>query len=105
MKKITPKMFVTFLEGREERFAIIINHWFYYVEKGHVYRFEQHNNQKALAALSSFYDKQIDDQALMIEIQKSIIKQIQYDWFTDVCKETIIERVHRLTYELEGFFF
>ncbi|MDA9471975.1 hypothetical protein [Enterococcus sp. 5H] len=105
MKKITPKMFVTFLEEREERFAIIINHWFYYVEKGRVYRFEQHNNQKVLAALSSFYDKQIDGQALMIEIQKSVIKQIQYDWFTDVWKETIIERVHRSAYELEAFFF
>lgn len=105
MQKITPAKFRILLENREDRFAIIINHWFYYIEKGRVYRFQQHNNTKLVALMGSFYEDEINEESFMVELKKSIINQMQYDWFTDVWKETIVERVSRSTYELEAFFF
>ncbi|EOI00794.1 hypothetical protein UAW_00061 [Enterococcus haemoperoxidus ATCC BAA-382] len=105
MKQISPTMFVTLLDNKEDRFAVIINHWFYYIEKGRIYRFQQHNNTKMLAMLGSFYEGDIDAEGLIDELKKSIINQIQYDWFTDVWKETIIERISRSPYDLEAFFF
>ncbi|MBO0439408.1 hypothetical protein [Candidatus Enterococcus ikei] len=105
MKKITPQMFVRLLENKEERFAIIINHWFYYIEKGRIYRFQQHTNVKVLTTLDSFYEGEITSEVMTNELKKSIINQIQYDWFTDVWKETILERINRSPYDMEAFFF
>ncbi|WP_086313394.1 hypothetical protein A5821_000873 [Enterococcus sp. 7F3_DIV0205] len=105
MKKITTKLFITLLENKEDRFAVIINHWFYYIEKGRIYRFQQHNNTKMLAMLGSFYEDEIGSETMIMELKKSIINQIQYDWFTDVWKETIVERISRSSYDLEAFFF
>lgn len=105
MKKITTNLFITLLENKEDRFAVIINHWFYYIEKGRIYRFQQHNNTKMLAMLGSFYEDEIDSETMIMELKKSIINQIQYDWFTDVWKETIVERISRSSYDLEAFFF
>lgn len=105
MKKITTKMFISLLENKEERFAVIINHWFYYIEKGRVYRFQQHSNTKMLTIVGSFYEDEIDSETMVVELKKSIINQIQYDWFTDVWMETIVERVSRSPYDLEVFFF
>lgn len=105
MKKITPKMFITLLENKEERFVVVINHWFYYIEQGRIYRFQQHNNTKMLTLLSSFYADEIDDLLMKDGLKKSIIDQIKYDWFTDVWKETLMERIGRSYYDLEVFFF
>lgn len=104
MRKITPEKFSNLLENKD-RFAVIINHWFYYIEKGRIYRFQQHNNTKMMTLMGSFYEEQINEETLMNELKKSIINQMQYDWFTDVWKETIVERVSRSTYALEAFFF
>lgn len=105
MKKISTKTFITLLENKEEHFAVIINHWFYYIEKGRIYRFQQHSNAKILTTLGLFYEGEIDNEQMITELKKSIINQIQYDWFTDVWKETIIERISRSPYDLETFFF
>ncbi|WP_086330257.1 hypothetical protein [Candidatus Enterococcus mansonii] len=105
MKKITTKMFTLLLENKDERFVVVINHWFYYIEKGRIYRFQQHSNTKMIALLGTFYDGEIDNESMLTEVKKSIINQIQYDWFTDVWKETIVERVSQIPYELEAFFF
>ncbi|MGX7245265.1 hypothetical protein ACWOC1_10450 [Enterococcus quebecensis] len=105
MKKITPQMFITLIENKEERFAIIINHWFYYIEKGRIYKFQQHSNAKVLTMMDSYYDGQMDSETLINELKKSIINQIQYDWFTDVWMEAIIERIGGSAYDLEAFFF
>lgn len=105
MEKISPKLFITLLENKEKRFVVVINHWFYYIEQGRIYRFQQHNNTKMLTLLSSFYAGEVEDQVMMEELKKSIINQIQYDWFTDVWKETIIERIGRSPYALEAFYF
>ena len=105
MKKITAKMLITLLENKEDLFAVVINHWFYYIEKGRIYRFQQHSNSKMLTMLGSFYDDEISSDMMITELQKSIINQIQYDWFTDVWMETIFERVSRSPYDLEAFFF
>ncbi|MGX7149023.1 hypothetical protein [Enterococcus ureasiticus] len=105
MKKITAKMLITLLENKEDRFAVIINHWFYYIEKGRIYRFQQHSNTKMLTMLGSFYENEIDSETMIVELKKSIINQIQYDWFTDVWMETIVERVTRSASDLEVFFF
>ncbi|EOL44168.1 hypothetical protein [Enterococcus caccae] len=105
MKKISTATFITLLEKKEERFAVIINHWFYYIEKGRIYRFQQHSNVKILTTLGLFYDGEIDNETMVTELKKSIINQIQYDWFTDVWKETIVERVSHTPYGLETFFF
>ncbi|MGM0217368.1 hypothetical protein [Enterococcus sp. AZ126] len=104
MEKITKKMFVTLLDDKENRFAVIINHWFYYIEKGRIYRFQQHNNTKMFTMLGSFYEGEIDSETMNDALKKSIINQIQYDWFTDVWKETIVERISHSPYDLEAFF-
>lgn len=105
MKKITPKMLITLIENKDDRFAVIINHWFYYIEKGRIYRFQQHNNTKMLTLIGSFYDGEINDEQMVDGLKKSIINQIQYDWFTDVWKESVIERISRSGHELEAIFF
>ena len=58
-----------------------------------------------MTTLGLFYDGEIDNEMMMVELKKSILNQIQYDWFTDVWKESILERVSRSPYELEAFFF
>lgn len=70
MKKITTKMFISLLENKEERFAVIINHWFYYIEKGRVYRFQQHSNTKMLTIVGSFYEDEIDSETMVVELKK-----------------------------------
>lgn len=93
------------VENKKERFVIIVNHCFYYIEKGHIYRFQQHNNTKMLTVLGSFYDGEIENEQMITALQKSIIDQIQYDWFTDVWKETLFERINRSSSDFDAFFF
>ncbi|GGC83819.1 hypothetical protein [Enterococcus wangshanyuanii] len=105
MKQITSEQFIDFLDKKDQRFAAVIQYGFYYIEQGRIYRFESNHNDKALRALQAFYGGEIDDSSLEEEIKKIIIKQMQYDWFTDVWKETIIEKVIRSGNKLEAFFF
>ncbi|MBO0468924.1 hypothetical protein JZO66_00090 [Enterococcus sp. DIV0242_7C1] len=105
MQQITSEQFIDFLEKKDQRFAVVIQYGFYYVEQGRIYRFESNHNDKALQALQAFYGGEMDSSSLEEEIKKIIIKQMQYDWFTDVWKEDINEKVMRSGNNLEAFFF
>lgn len=104
MKKITAQMLIALIENKEDRFAVMINHWFFYIEKGRIYRFQQCSNATMLTVLGSFNDGEIDNEWMIVELKKSIMNQVQYDWFTDVWMETILERVNRSPYDIEAFF-
>ncbi|MFD1899912.1 hypothetical protein [Enterococcus termitis] len=105
MERVTSEQFIRLLNEKEKRFAAIINFSFYYIEQGQIYRFEQNHNEKSLRFVRDFYDGEITDQELADEIKCIILKQMQYDWFTDAWKETIIENVMRSRSDIDVFFF
>ncbi|MHC5228060.1 hypothetical protein ACYSNW_07270 [Enterococcus sp. LJL99] len=104
MKKITEKNLLTLVDQREQRFVCLIDDRFFYIERGHIYRFESHHNMKLLDCFDEFEAGNVPETVLIKELQQTLIKQIQYDWLTDVMKETFFDQAHRFSDMLIVFF-
>lgn len=103
MKKITEKNLFALVDQKKQCFVCLINDWFFYIEKGHVYRFESNHNMKLLEYFDDFEAGKIAETILIKELQQTLIKQIQYDWLTDVMKDTFFEQVCRFPDQLVIF--
>lgn len=95
MEKITEKNLFALVNQREQRFVCLIDDRFFYIERGHIYRFESHHNMKLLDCFDDFEAGKIAETLLINELQQTLIKQIQYDWLTDVMKETFFEQAYK----------
>lgn len=104
MQKITANEAQHILKDGQKRCALKISGCFYYSEGGRSYRFEQHHNQKALEAFLQYEELAITKQELQQTIHQLIVRQISYDWFTDISTDVLVEQLTLLT-ELDVFFF
>ena len=95
MKKMTKNDLFALVDQKEQRFVVLIDDSFFYIEKGHIYRFESHHNMKLLDAFDDFQAGKIAEILLIQELQQTLIKQIQYDWLTDVMKDTFFAKVYK----------
>lgn len=92
------------LQAGQRRCAFNINGYFYYSEGGRSYRFEQHHSQKALEALLLSEEQALTQQELQQMMEELVVKQIQYDWFTDVSNDSLFEQLVFIP-KLNIFFF
>ena len=100
MEKIDNKSLFNLINQKEHRFVCLANDWFFYIENGHIYRFEAHHNTKTLDCFDDFVLGKIDESVLINELKQTLIKQIHYDWLTDVRNDTFLEQVRGASSEL-----
>jgi hypothetical protein len=105
MKTLTLADFLELVEAKNTHFVAIIAHGCYYIEQGRIYRFQQHQNSKMLEKLTDYYTTDFTLSDLSEEMKQSVLNQMRYDWFSDVCKEQLIERFKRMPSTIEALFF
>ena len=95
VKKITENHLFALVDQRELYFVILIDDRFFYIEKGRIYRFESHHNMKLLDSFDDFQVGKTAEMTFLHELKQTLLKQIQYDWLTDIMTETFFEQVHK----------
>lgn len=95
MKKIDLTALIALINGKTGYSIICVNQHFYYLEKGALYRFEYHNNAKTMDNLYAFWSNELTSTEFERQIKELLMKQIQYDWLTDVMIEPFIESIYR----------
>jgi NAD(P)H-nitrite reductase large subunit len=105
MKTLTLAEFLALVEAKDKRFVAIITHACYYIEQGRIYRFQQHQNSKMIEKVTDYSAAELTLSDLLEEMKQSVLNQMRYDWFTDVCKEQLSERLKQMPSTIEVLFF
>lgn len=104
MKKILFSKLLLLLNKQAQSFVICVNDSFYYIENGRVYCFQSYKNEQIRKYVLSYQCQEMKKNEFKQLMNELILKQIHYDWFTDVGKEEFIVMCEKFGNEFDMFF-